>query len=246
MSKFTNSTESTTDSTTTKIPSPYSDAPPASTPPVDDPNDLGYDTPPVTPPATVEPPKTEVPAPPAEEEKKLSGYGKETVEPPKTEVPPPPTTEEEKVKLELSEVVKDLPESLDKDKITKFALDNKLSKEQLSAYAALVKEDQVSFEKAQKDAVIKQRADWKKELISDPEFGGEHFDKNVDRVEKVLEKYMPNVKKVLTERGSMLPPYIMRDFLALSKVLNPVAPLVNGEAGAPPVNDKNFLDDMYQ
>ena len=41
--------------------------------------------------------------------------------------------------------------------------------------------------------------------MTDPEFGGENFDKNVDRVEKVLEKYMPNMKKVLTERGSMLP-----------------------------------------
>ena len=253
MSKFTNSTESKTDSTNS-IPSPtgYVETKAA---PAEDSNsgvdDFGYEevetkeVPPPEPPKADEEPKVE---------KAATGYGKESEEdaeknkipkPAETEEAPP-STDEEKLKKELTDIVKDLPDSIDKDKVTKFALDNKLTKEQLQAYTNLVKEDQVAIETSQKEAIKTQRNDWKNELVKDPEFGGENFDKNVDRVEKVLEKYMPNTKKILTERGSMLPPYIMRDFLALSKVLNPTAPLVVGNPGSTEDTSKNFLDDMYE
>ena len=196
--------------------------------------------------------KEETPPPPAEappETKPATGYGKEETPPP-AEAPPEtkePVTDEEKLKKEISDVIKDLPESINKDKVSKFALDNKLTTEQLKAYTDFVKEDHKSVEAANQEFVKAERTKWKTELTTDPEFGGENFDKNVDRVEKVLEKYMPNMKKVLTERGSMLPPYIMKDFLALSKVLNPVTPpLVTGDPGQTESKDKNFLEDMYQ
>lgn len=247
------STESTTDTSTPKtIPSPSGYAENTTTPAEadDTTDDFGYpiikDAIPTPPPVA---PVTE--AKPVD--KAVTGYGKESeaeavkdtppvTEAAKTEVP---TTDEEKVKAELAEVVKELPDSIDKDKLTKFALDNKLTKEQLVAYSNLVKEDQKNSEASQKEAVKAQRLEWKNELAKDPEFGGEYFDKNVDRVEKVLENYMPNMKKVLTERGSVLPPYIMRDLLALSKVLNPTTNLVIGEVGQAEGTDKNFLDELY-
>ena len=169
-------------------------------------------------------------------EKKVTGYEN------KEETPPPAPKEGE---VDYNESLKDLPESIDKEKVLKFATENKLSKEQVEAYKKFVKEETSSIEARQNEAVKEQRSTWKKELMTDPEFGGENFDKNVDRVEKVLEKYMPNMKKVLTERGSMLPPYIMRDFLALDKLLNPSNTLVTGDVNQPK-EEKNYLDELYQ
>jgi transposase len=216
-------------------------------------DDFGYKT---DEPKTVEAPKTTEPEKKTEEkpvEKAVTGYGKESEAPPtedKTKEPEKkeadaPSTDEEKLKKELEEVAKDFPESVDKEKVLKFAQENKLTKEQLEAYKNFSKEEQKEIETAQKEFVKKQRSEWLTELKTDPEFGNEQFDKNVDRVEKVLEKYLPNMKKQLTERGSMLPPYIMRDLLALSKVLNPTTEFVSGDPVQAESKDNNFLDSMY-
>lgn len=187
-------------------------------------------------------------------EKPATGYGKEEEEVKPTEEVKAPVveekksedlTEEEKNKKEVSDVIKNLDDGYNKDKITKFALDNKLSKAQLEAYVNLTKEEDQAFTKAQEEAKKTQKKAWRDELMKDAEFGGENFDKNVDRVEKVLQNYMPNTKKILTEKGSMLPPYIMRDFLGLAKALNPTTTLVTGSPAAPKEEDGNFLDNMY-
>lgn len=255
MSKFTNNIESKTDSTSA-IPSPsgYVANPPDSKE-VDNSgiDDFGYEEVKLETKETIPPPNPIKDEKESKIEKTATGYGKESetksdenkIPEPKAAEETPPANDEEKLKKELSDIVKDLPDDIDKDKITKFALDNKLNKEQLQAYAEFIKEEGKSLEASQKEAVKAQRSEWKNELITDPEFGGENFDKNVDRVEKVLENYMPNTKKILTERGTMLPPYIMRDFLALSKVLNPTTPLVVGNPGQTENDNKHFLDDMY-
>jgi len=149
---------------------------------------------------------------------------------------------EEEVKSALGE----LPDGYDKDSISKFALDNKLTKEQIEAYVEYSKNETEELKKSQAAQVKAQRDSWKKELTTDTEFGGENFDKNVDRVEKVLEKFMPDTKKVLTERGTMLPPYIMRDLLKVSKALNPTTKLVNGDPSKSVEKEGNFLDEMYE
>lgn len=163
----------------------------------------------------------------------------------KEEPKPGEETEEAKFKKEIAEVFKDLSDGYDKEKITKFALENKLNKAQVEAYVKLTKEEDAALVEKQKQLVKEQRSKWHNELRNDPEFGGENFEKNVDRVEKVLQKFLPDTKKVLTERGSMLPPYIMRDFLRLSKVLNPTTKLVSGEAKELKEEKSNFLDEMY-
>ena len=156
-------------------------------------------------------------------------------------------TDEEKALKEIEDTVKGLPDFLDKEKVKKFALDNKLNKDQLLAYSNLVKEEQAAAEKTRTEALKATRKAWVKELKEDPEFGGANFDKNVDRVEKVLEKYMPSMKKVLTEKGGMVPPYIMRDLLGLAKVLNQPAKFVGGEPPVPPKKDEgNFLEELYK
>lgn len=211
-------------------------------------DDLGYEIE-ETPAVPVVPEKPVVPHVVDEKivEKPLTGYGEEEPEAPKEPgVPKTPEelTEEEKVKKDLTEVIKDLGEGYNKEKIAKFALDNKLTKEQVASYVKLVKEDDALAVQAAEEAKKAQRKQWKDELVKDPEFGGTNFDKNVQKVEKLLEK-MPSTKKVLTEKGGMLPPYIMKDFLGLAKLLNPTAPLVTGDPAAPKEDDGNFLDDLY-
>lgn len=212
------------------------------TPPAET-DDFGYGE--VTPPAASAaiPPPVTPPVTKEEVVKPATGYSKEETPP---VVPPPVTSpvEPTKEEKELSDIVKELPDSFDKEVITKFASENKLTKEQLQAYTKLAKDEQVKSEDAQKAAIAATHTQWKTELKTDPEFGGENFDKNVDRVEKVLDNYMPNMKKKLTESGGVLPPYIMRDFLALSKLLNPTTTLVTGDPSGTK-EEKNFLDEMY-
>lgn len=229
--------------------------PTTTTPKVDEPivethDELGYelDKPIVVTPEEEVKPDEEKPI-----EKLATGYGKEEpeeevkpVETPKEEVKDPAElSEEEKNKKEITETIKDLGAGYDKDKITKFAVENKLSKAQLDAYVKMTKDEDAAYVKQQEESRKTQRKVWKEELMKDPEFGGDNFDKNVDRVERLLEN-MPNTKKVLTEKGTMLPPYIMKDFLSLAKALNPTTTLVVGDAPAPKEEEGDFYAELYK
>jgi RecA-family ATPase len=183
-------------------------------------------------------------------EKPATGYGENIPEPveevvPPVEKKPEEMTDEEKAVKEFSDVIKDLGEGYDKDKVKKFAVENKLTKTQLEAYVKMAKEeDKAIVEKAEK-ARISQRKSWNEELKNDPDFGGANFAKNVDRVEKVLENNMPSTKKFLTDKGIMLPPYLMRDLLGIAKALNPTVPLVVGDPVEPKEDEGDFLDNLY-
>lgn len=215
-------------------------------------DDLGYTTS-----EEVTPPAEEVTPPAATEddkpvEKPASGYGKtDEVDAPAEEVAPPEEktpeeiSEEEKIQKEITESIKDLGDDYDKNKITKFAKDNKLTPDQLKAYVKFTKEEDAAAVKSNAEAIKVQRLAWKEELQNDKEFGGANFDKNVDRVEKLLQNNMSNTKKVLTEKGGVLPPYFMKDLLSLAKALNPTTNFVGGDAPAPKEEPKNFLDELY-
>ncbi len=177
----------------------------------------------------------------------VTGYGEDdTTEKPAEEV----VKDEDKTpeilkKEEVDKAIADLPEGYDKVGMAKFALENKMSKEQIEAYVKFSQEENQQL-KSDQDAQLKAtRKQWKDELMNDSEFGGELFAKNIDRVEKLLEKHMPNMKKTLTDKGRMLPPYIMRDLLGMSKLLNPTVKLVNGGPSEPKPKEENFLDEMY-
>lgn len=152
---------------------------------------------------------------------------------------------EEEYKQEISETVEGLPEGFDKEKVSEFAIKNKFSKEQLEAYVEFAKQEQSLIAERNAEAIKQQREEWQNELANDKEFGGEHFDLNLDKAGKMLKKYMPNTEKVLTERGSMLPPYVMKDLLNWYKTINPTNSLVNGK---PPSAEEStsVLDVMYK
>jgi hypothetical protein len=229
-------------------------------------DDLGYTTPEDVTPAVEEVKPDEEKPKPTEElpsEEDSTGYGKEDeVEKPEDK-PAEKTAEElakekedeenktdeekaaELVQANIKKHIEGLPESVNKDAVSKFAEENGLTDVQVEAYVKLAKADDASLVTQRENAIKEQRKAWKGELQGDPEFGGENFDKNVDRVNKVLDKYMPDTKKILTERGTMLPPYIMRDFLKLDKVLNPTTKLPTGEPPAVKKEEVSLLDEMY-
>ena len=227
--------------------------------------DLGYDEPaaepsnpaPVIPPVPPVTPKKDEPAAPVEQ---VTGYKKpdEPATPPVEQVtgykkpdepatsPVEPTKEDEpNLEKEIETAVSTLGDGYDKKKITEFALKNKLTKEQVDAYVSQIKADEAIETKAREERVKAQRAEWTQELFKDPEFGGENFDKSIHEVETLVGNLFPNTKKVLTEKKGMLPPYFMKDLLAVAKALKPTNQFVGGEPPAPAEETTSFLDDMY-
>ncbi len=163
-----------------------------------------------------------------------SGYGKDPVklEEVKEDAPPP---EAKKVDLGFEVDVKDLP-AAEAEKIQEFAKKNALTKEATQALIDLRKSEVQSQEQAKADFVKKgdrlraeQKASWDKELREDPTFGKENFAHNVFKVEKVLSQVMTHTKKLLTERKSVLPPYVMRDLAKMHDLLYEKEALVNGD-----------------
>jgi hypothetical protein len=223
-----------------------------------------------------EPPKEEKPKTPeelaaeeaAKKKKKVAGYGEGDDEVPPAKTPEELAAEEaakkekdknktpeelaaeeaaKKLETDLAEAVKDLdPKAYDQEGIKKFAKENKLTPDQVKAYVKMVKDNDANALVAEQNRIKEQRTAWNNELKSDPEFGGANFDTSLDKVEKLMEKYMPDTKKVLTEKGGMLPPYFMRDFLRLAKAMNPTTKFVGGNPPPPKEEPKNFLEDLYQ
>lgn len=181
----------------------------------------------------------------------VAGYGKDPVVVPPPAAPAAPATEPIKLEYELDGTDLDKTEF---EKVQKFALENKLPKEAAQAFVnqrkaeiAEYRSELVKIQNEQKQKIAEQKASWHSELVADPKFGGENFLHNLSRVDKVLTTLMPDTKKVLTERGSMLPPYVMRDLLTVYNSLYSTDELVGGNPPTPVtvVKEESPLD-FYQ
>lgn len=225
---------------------PTKDAPPPKEE-GNEPNDFGYET---TPPA--EPPKKEG-APPkagdtppetapekiADIKEPGTGYGAEAPkidETPVVDTPPetPPALDE------VDKVLTDIPKE-DAKVIKDFVTENKLTPEVAKNWATKVKQNieaakahAANMEKQAEQQKNLQRKKWDTELRADPDFGGTKYETNVVRAERVLAEFMPQTKKFLTERKSMLPPYVMRDLAKMADSLYATDKLNQGD---PPVSD---------
>lgn len=180
---------------------------------------------------------------------KLTGYGDE---PPKVEEVKPPVEEPKSVKEYLGYEL-DLKglEKTEAEKITAFAKANKLSEETAKAFLDLKKSEIAADLKLKADQeaqtqkeIAALKSSWDSELRNDPYFGKEKFAHNVQKVEKVLNEFMGETKNMLTERKSMLPPYVMRDLAKLADHLYSTEKLVQGEA-AKSSEEKHFLEELY-
>ena len=213
------------------------DLPPPGEPKVDD---FGYG---ITPPKeeTLPPPPIKPPEPPKLEDVKdpATGYGKEPPKPPEII---PPKIKLPEINLEYELEVKDLDPKIVQS-VKDFAKKNMLTKDMAQAFVELKRSEVESFKQQQiqqQELIAKTKSDWDKELRDHPTFGGDNFAKSVMKVEKVLLDHMPETKKFLTEKGSMLPPYVMRDFAKLADHLFGTENLKTGDphAGDPEDKDK--------
>lgn len=127
-----------------------------------------------------------------------------------------------------------LPDEINaiKDFVKKY----KVSKEVASGLVEVKKAEIAKLQASIKDhkeksakEMLKVRHGWYEELKADAEFGGEKFDFNVKRVDKVMQDFLPNLKKKLTDSKGMLPPYIMRDLAKLGSHLYSSENLVGGD-----------------
>lgn len=173
-----------------------------------------------------------------EGDKNATGYGEEPKKPEEPEGDPDDKKkadadgkgEEDYGLLDTGDL---LPEEV--KEIREFAKERKLSKHAVKAIVDLKKKevaDLKAFEDKRKKELQQKaqqlRSEWFNELKNDPDFGGENFNKNVKKAEKVVDEHLPNVKKKLTESGNMLPPYIMRDLAKLADTLNGTERLARG------------------
>ena len=186
-------------------------------------------------------------------EKNVSGYGEDDAEEEapvekveEKEKTPEELTEEQRVEKEFNDSLKDLSDNYDKDGIKKFAKDNKLTVDQVKAYVKLQREQDAAAVEENQKRIKEQRKSWQAELKADPEFGGANYALNAKKVETLIEKHMPATKKMLTEKGGMLPPYFMKDALRLAKAMDPKSKFVGGQPPATKKVEKSFLEDMYQ
>lgn len=187
-------------------------------------------------------PKSEPPKADDKIENPATGYG---VEPPKVDDPTPPVTppatppadpptvdlgfevNDDGIPKEESAKLKEFLKKHGASKELAQALLDQRKSELQSAEASRVQAEQEA--KAQKSRV---EAQWHKELKDDPTFGGEKFAHNILRAEKVVEEFMPDLKKRLTETKAMLPPYVMRGLANVGNHLYETPSLVQGD----PVN----------
>lgn len=180
-----------------------------------------------------------------EQQDAVSGYSEN---PPKVDDPPPPAADPKKEEappkdegLGYELEVKDLdPETA--EQIKAFAKEHKLPESAAKAFVEMKKKeaaDQAEFEKQKTIAIQKVKAGWHKELKEDKDFGGENFARNIHKVDKVLNHFMPETKKTLTEKGAMLPPYVMRDMSKIADRLFETENFVRGGEKNPSSKEDN-------
>lgn len=231
-------------------PAPAAPAPPPSAEQFDD---FGYPkAPPEAAPKAEEKPPGDKPkeAPAPEPEKvadPVSGYsGPE----PKVEDPPAPAAPVAPPAAadDYDKALEGLPKE-ELGKIKDFAKKHNVTVDQAKAFGEMRRDELkaqeaavANFEKEQERLKQQQRATWYKELKADTTFGGENYDHNVLKVEKVLAELMPNTKKVLTEYKAMLPPYVMRDLAKIAEHLFSTEKLVTGNPAVQEVDDKKADD----
>jgi hypothetical protein len=223
-------------------------------------DDLGYPVTPETPAkkeesSQKEPEKSET----KEEtsEKSLTSYD---VEPPKPEEvkveDKKKDSEKEEAATEDTFKITDKGDLLDEEvkELEEFINAQKLSKEAAEALVNLKRNEakrEIEFIKSKKEEEVRlvneTRHQWFTELKGDKTFGGENFAANLKKVDKVINDFMPGLKKHLTENPRMLPPFVMRDLAKLADTLyNKGKTFEQGEPSVPEKPDDDSPLAFYE
>lgn len=159
--------------------------------------------------------------------------------------------EGEKGELDLGDTSDFLPEEIDLIKEVTKDMDKKSAEALLDYKRKEIAKSKELAEQREADRVAKvaeTRKSWVQELKDDQDFGGDNFGANVKKVDRVINDFLPNIKKKLTEGKGMLPPYIMRDLAKMSKALYGTEKLVTGEGEQPKSEVKTEdeqIDEFY-
>lgn len=240
---------------------PAEATPPAETPGAETDHNFGYEpTPPADTPAKKEgeapkagdtPPETPV-TKISEVKDPGTGYREE---PPKVDATPPvvPPVTPPAEPDEFDKALSDIPKA-DAAEIKAFATENKIPVEvakkwgeKVKANVAAVQAQRANMERQAEQEKITQRKSWHDELKADPKFGGEKFQTNIVRAERVLADFGPDLKKQLTEGKGMLPPNVMRMLASLADKLYATDKLNPGEppVAAAPEEKGDPIKDFY-
>lgn len=181
--------------------------------------------------------KVEDPATGYEEDIKVDDPPPADPNAPKPPATPPPT--------ELEKKLEGLKGSF-AEETKKIITEMKLEGESLDKFISFRMAEQKSFEdwavKSQNENARQdklRRHKWQEELKSDTVFGGDKYLINITRTNKILDEYLPELKKELTEAKQMLRPSVMRGLMRLADQMYPDRKLVQGDPPPPPEDKKN-------
>lgn len=223
-----------------KQPNPPSDQPPKKDGDKEY-DELGYEKAPKAP-DEKKPAEKKDPAAPPEKVADTTGYGDEpkveevdpNEKPPEVPPPPPPSDLEKRLEglpEELKTETKELVERVQKLKLTpeqeKEWIDGAVekAKQRFTEAKANWENNQRSAKRAQQE---KEKA-YYQDLKNDPDFGGEKFDVNIVRTNKVLTEFGPEIKKRFTDNKAMIHPDLMRMFARVADTVYPDRSMVQGE-----------------
>lgn len=108
------------------------------------------------------------------------------------------------------------------EKVAQIAKEQKLSNAQAQALLNAKSDAIAEFTTKQQEQVKhKSTNDWVNEMKSDPELGGDGFDKNVEMAKRVVQKFgTESFKKTLNESGLGNHPELVRVFSRIGKLMS--------------------------
>lgn len=193
-------------------------------------------TPNPAPAAAPENPAPAAPATPASTQAAPAEPGKEP-----TATPPTPPAAPEKYELKMPE-----GSQLDAaavEKVSSFAKENKLSKDQAQAILNRESDAVKSFSETQQAALKERRETWKTESSNDKEIGGEGFNKNVEMAHRALKHFGgEKLMQELEVTGYGNHPEVVRVFARIGKAMSEDKFV---QAGAQVSGQKSLAETFY-
>ena len=125
------------------------------------------------------------------------------------------------------------------DFVTTVAKEMKLNNEQAGSLLKILADN---YQTVQQQTVQKERTNWRAELRSDPELGGENFDKTRLHLSTVMRKFGNNeVKDILNSTGLGDHPAFVRMFNAIGASMSQEVNVIKGTQPKPKFDYNNYF-----
>lgn len=125
------------------------------------------------------------------------------------------------------------------DFVTTVAKEMKLNNEQAGSLLKILADN---YQTVQQQAVQKERTNWRAELRSDPELGGENFDKTRLHLSTVMRKFGNNeVKDILNSTGLGDHPAFVRMFNAIGASMSQEPTVIKGTQPKPKFDYNDYF-----